>query len=181
MWSSPARFSCEITPGRRPSDDSASIANPKPNERRIAIPRYRRLDVRARCELLAATYLDACLDGRDEKGDKPHGKPGSRLLVRYGFWREGSYRELERALDELRIHRNDQYRCAWRVYVLRCERLEALSGVKAGLARQGLTFVTESVYRQTRGNIYVPRDVAENAGYDSGQVEAALRPRRRAA
>jgi hypothetical protein len=138
-----------------------------------------RLNQRARIRLLAATYLDACEHDKGETAGTS--KPGFREPTRSHLWREGSYWEFELALDDLREIAPKRHRWFWAVYVRRSQRLEQLAPHKRHAAEQALTFLVARTLQLARGNIYVPVDISENAGYSASEAKSARKPRARLA
>lgn len=146
----------------------------------------KRLDAREKVKLLAGTYLDAAERGKDD-GDglrSPFQSSGTTIHRRHGdLWPHGSYAAFELATNALRTAttRRGFYIWFWRVYVVRNHKLDDLAAHKQHGAEQGLTFITAHVKKSTGGNIYVPLEVAENAGWTRSDAKGAERPRKLAA
>lgn len=125
--------------------------------------------------LLASSYLDAA---ENEHTDFIRGgKPGSRSLLRSSrLWSDGSYPELERAMNLLQLHDRRKHNWFTRLYVAR-EKPAQLAAHKMAAAVQGLTYVEKHM----PDNIYVPVEISENGGFLPGEALTARRPRTKAA
>lgn len=122
---------------------------------------------RRRVKRLAASYLDAAENSTEHDSDSKI-EFASRPLRRYEYlWDEGSYWELERAMDALRAAttRRLSFRMFWAVYVSGSARSDRLAPHKQHAAEQALTFVTEHVRRATGDNIRVPGAVSSNINH----------------
>lgn len=110
-----------------------------------------------RTRLLAATYDDALTTGTMDGGGQD--KPGSRLMLHDDLWTHGSYDELEhlvRAADAV-------FRRAYLTVPFKDQPARDLDE---------LVLLTRRMPR----DIYVPRDVSENAGYLPGEALAWRMP-----
>lgn len=134
-----------------------------------------RLNDRERVKLLASSYLDVC---EGDKGEHETGRVvGFKELGRSRIWREGSYAEFEQASNTLRDQLNPAHRWFWRVYVTRTARILDLAPHKKHLAEQSLTYVVKETKRRGHGNIFVPLEISENAGFSEVEAKAARKPR----
>lgn len=134
-----------------------------------------RLNTRERVKLLAATYLDACVATQTTASLQT-----KFLVMRVDeLWNEGSYWELERAMDELRAGCRKQHLWFWRCYVQRFSRGYSkdlppnLAPHKRHAAEQGLSAIERTMLARTQGNVYVPQIVSKWAGFEAAAREAA--------
>lgn len=127
--------------------------------------------------LLASSYPDAC--DASERDTVHRGKPGSRILVRFRLWQDGSYREMERLLDELRGHDRVLYGRFWRAYI--GQRFPAGRPLDTPAQRRDAGYALVWLAKRMPASIYVPAEISEAAGYTPGDARAYARPRRGAA
>ncbi len=127
---------------------------------------------KTRVLLLLGTYRDACEAGHNEHGDGPRerGKPTAHIPRRADFWYDGSYKALERALDQVRSEGKPIHFAVWTVYV---ERGKLRNGGQE-LAVKGLKRILSLMPR----DVYVPTEVSENSGYDHGEAKAYSREKK---
>lgn len=116
-----------------------------------------------RVRLLAATYDDALTSCAAGGRTDSH---GSRLNLHDTLWTLGSYQELDRALASM----NGRRRSFSRLY------LDVPFKAQPQGVDDGLQLVANLMPR----NIFVPREVVENAGYLAGQASAYVMPEREA-
>jgi hypothetical protein len=137
-----------------------------------------RLNKRERVKLLAATYQDACEGGNDGASSS---RAGARIPSRNAeLWHAGSYAEFESACNLLRVSARKQHGWFWRVYVIGDDHGMSVPH-KKHWAEQALTFVLKRMEQLGGGNIFVPMEVSENAGYSQAEAKSARRPMRQAA
>ena len=135
-----------------------------------------RLTRRERIRLLLTSYADAVSPGRTPS-DIP-GVPHSRPPTTTALWQEGSYYELGRALESLRV---DGYQ---KIHRHLCGHY--LGGPDYPCGKQGpqKRYVERGVdllVKRMPANIYVPRDIAEHGGFLPGEASTAVKPRARVA
>jgi hypothetical protein len=130
-------------------------------------------DRKVRVRLLLASYLDAVIDpgsGPQDKRDGVSGDPATSREPRRNreLWREGSYRRLERALDELRQWNRAVYRDTWDCHVLRDY---SINGARQARAHLGVALIALAM----PSSIYVPTSISENAGYEPSDAKQYAR------
>lgn len=133
-----------------------------------------RLNIRERVKLLAASYPEACM--AEIHPDQGRSASGSRRPRRSHLWEQGSYWELERAIDQLRTHTQFGHKWFSLVYIDRTHDLAGLSQRKRWFAEQSLSFVVEVTRQRCDGNIYVPEEVVLRSEFAS-EAKAVQRPR----
>jgi hypothetical protein len=127
---------------------------------------------KVRVRLLLSSYLDACEPDKSERlarGDKPTSRD---LRRRSAVWTEGSYRELDRCLDALRVRHRPVYRDTWDRWVLGDAQM---NGKRAARAHVGVALLA-MVMPQA---IYVPLDICEAFGYAPSEAKQYGRPGRK--
>lgn len=151
-----------------------------------------RLDARTKVRLLAGSYLDVNVATMPSSSLQTRFLP-DRVRVRLSDarktgvfgWDDGSYWDLERAMDQLRERSRPRFVWFWRTFVAAESGgwlpVGTLAPHKANLAQQGLSDVVATVQRRTGGNIYVPHAVCARAGFLESEAVEAEKPRRKAA
>lgn len=125
-------------------------------------------DRETRVRLLAWTYPDAAEAGSGSGGLKRH---ESGIPSRDGYyWARGSYKQLEQALDTLRIRDRALYRDAWAKHVgkLTWQSSTGLGVLAAMMSRPPIA--------PEGASIYVPISVSVSAGYLASDAEAWASP-----
>lgn len=146
--------------------------------------------------LLASSYHDAC--DALEREPVSHGKPGSRLLLRSTLWRDGSYPQLERLLDDLKAHDRVLYGRFWRGHIAARKPPRSRATGSTGdrqfetvghsppwhqpalntpMERRDAGYALLWLVKRMPAEIYVPKEISLAAGYGEGEAKAYERRR----
>lgn len=134
-----------------------------------------------RVMLLLSSYLDACEAPQAEATESLVGtgshenssrEPLRNVSPPERLWYAGSYRELERGLDDLRLFCIPTYNATWTRHVI--GKRDEKTATKAALGVEWLS-------KRLPSSVYVPQEIAENAGYLPSEAKEYVRPRKRAA
>jgi hypothetical protein len=121
---------------------------------------------RTRLKLLGRTLLDAF--DRHERGLR-----GDSASAGIGIWEQGSYAELQSALDRLRSNSGHRAKgladCFWAVYVNGSRRHLERRQPKAELVLDWL--------ERELGDVYVPAEISQAAGYLEHEAKKWTKPR----
>lgn len=164
-------------------DTTASLkeARLKQPTRAKHVPQRPLSDRLVRVMLLLSSYLDACEAPQAEATESLVGtgshenssrEPLRNVSPPERLWYAGSYRELERGLDALRLFCIPTYNATWARHVI--GKRDEKTATKAAL---GVEWLSGRMPR----SIYVPTEISENAGYLYSEAKEYARPRKRAA
>lgn len=129
----------------------------------------KRLTKRERIKLLLMTRLDALGETANSEG---HGQFGSRSLQHGDLWNEGSYRELERLLDEMRHRCKSIHWHTLNYWAAKDRQWRPGMKPRSRCAQLGLDWLERRM-----GNVYVPQSISENAGFHASEAATYAKPR----
>lgn len=128
-----------------------------------------RLTRKERIKLLLRTYRDAVSPGRNPSDSR--GAFDSRPPAVTELWMTGSYHDLARALDAMRGPCPKVFRHTVGYYI------DGEEWAQKRTAEKGVIFLDRLMPR----NVYVPHEIAENAGFAPSEAKSARHPDRRVA